>query len=232
MKKNIFLLATLFAVIFIAGCSSGSDESVAEERDFEVQLENLDASSLLSHGVYVVYTGDSPFDFEGENIPEALELLAEIGSAADFEAYAKTLPNVVGVFVVDPIAPGESATLALENIGSSPAYYLAGIQMIVDSNDAYTLVDGIPLNGNAVPVIARNFDAGTEVNAATLGCGFDCGQPDPTRGEENVDNGETESIAVAVHSQATTDYLRVSVTTVVPSVEATGDVATGDVAQQ
>jgi len=58
---------------------------------------------------------------------------------------------------------------------------------------------------------AKNYDAGTEENAA-LGSGFEGGQPDPSRGEENIENGVPTEEPVSMHPQLNETVMQVVIT--------------------
>lgn len=91
--------------------------------------------------------------------------------------------------------------------------FLSGIQMAVGSNDGYALVNAVALDGQAAIATAKNYDNGTEENS-DLNSGFEGGQPDADRGEENVDNGTATDpqAPVAEHDQLTETILTIKLT--------------------
>jgi hypothetical protein len=91
--------------------------------------------------------------------------------------------------------------------------FLSGIQMAVGSNDGYALVNAVALDGQAAMATAKNYDNGTEENS-DLNSGFEGGQPDAERGEENVDNGTATDpqAPVAEHDQLTETILTIKLT--------------------
>jgi hypothetical protein len=163
---------------------------------FNVTVENVHKSYTLSPGVFVVYKPPASINYLGKLIPPELEPLAEYGNPAPFAAYAENLIGVSSVHVITkPLAPGEKATFTVEVSKDRPRdTQLSGVMMVVQTNDGIALADAITLfTTNDVPLSsatnAQNYDAGTEENEWP-GSGFSGGQPDPSKGEENIDNGD------------------------------------------
>jgi hypothetical protein len=218
MNKSKIFVALLLFVIVGSFCGMGqmeSDTQLAKSFMFEVTFENVNASQPLSPGVFVVHTGNLSLNFDGELAPPALEPLAEYGSNADFAEYVRSLDGAVEVYTIDdPVLPGENTSFIIE-VNSSEPLYLSGAQMAVASNDGYALLDGVEIvdmDLTALPSVteALNYDAGTEENQP-LGSGFAGGQPDPSRGEENIENGVSTEEPVQVHPQLTETIMMVSV---------------------
>lgn len=212
-SKNNIWIAAVFIVIAILAIwfAFKSPISVAL-----VTLENVDENQVLSPGVYIIHDASSSLNFEGGNAPSALEPLAEYGSNDAFANYANSLEGLVRMIRIDtPVLPGEQTSFEVDLSGLRGPLYLSGIQMAVGSNDGYVLLDKAEILSSRKKIVpfvlmANNFDSGTEENQPLLS-GFDGGQPDPSRGEENIENGVSTSEVVTVHNQLTTPILRITV---------------------
>ncbi len=187
---------------------------------FSVTVKNVHDSQTLSPGVFIVHKPLFSINFIGKLAPPELEPLAEYGNHTPFKGYVEKSSDVLGVYTIDePILPGESKTFTMDVSTYMPREsYLSGIQMAVGSNDGFALASNIALfdpgNGpKASTTDAQNYDAGTEQNSPLLS-GFEGGQPDPSRGEENIDNGIATSPQQPVmpHTQLTQTIMRVTVT--------------------
>lgn len=209
----IIVVLVIWAIVASTGTTPEATQTPGDDgMTYDVTVTNTSADQPLSPGVYVVHSHDASLNFEGAVAPAELEPLAEYGSHAAFAALVETLPGVEQVITIDePVMPGESTMFSFEAPQGADVH-LSGIQMLVGTNDGYTLVDGVELTGEALTVAAQNYDAGTEENE-TPGGGFDAGQPDPTRGEENVENGTPTDpqAVVTLHDQITETALELSV---------------------
>ena len=143
-------------------------------------------------------------DFEGSLAPAALEPLAEYGSNVQLAEYLRSQEGVEQVITFDePILPGQSISL---QVAPSSNSLVSVIGMAVGTNDGYALVDSVDPSGTHN---AKIYDAGTEENEGLL-CGFDCGQPDPSKGESNIENGNSTSEAVKIHQELTENVMTVA----------------------
>lgn len=214
MMKKLGLAGFLlfFSVVLLIGCVTEEEPEAPQAQTVEVTLKNVDAMQPLAPGVLIVHTSDVNVDFVGQKAPAELEKLAEIGEPAEFAAFVEAVPGVLSVVTTDaPILPGEQTTVTLSDV--NPDSYLSVLMMAVASNDGYAFVDAVKITddaGNVVPSTtnAVNLDAGTEENTE-LGSGFEGGQPDPERGEENIENGVPTDDPVAIHTQLTNTILQV-----------------------
>ncbi len=187
---------------------------------FLVTVVNIHNSQTLSPGVFIVHKPIVGITFLGKLAPPELEALAEYGDPEPFREYIGKNTGVVSVYTIDePIPPGENRSFTVDVSTYMPREnYLSGIQMITGSNDGFAVASNIALftpgNGQKASITnAQNYDAGTEQNSPLLS-GFEGGQPDPSRGEENIDNGIPTSPQQPVmpHPQLTTTVMRVIVT--------------------
>ncbi len=189
---------------------SPADEAEVEQSVFNVTINNVSDTQPLAPGIYVIHDDRASLNFAGQLTPAAFEPLAEIGNPTEAAELVRTLPGVAEVIVVEaPIGPG--GTYEFQVIAPA-GYLLSGLQMPVGTNDALSLIDSIVLGAETVTVDAANYDNGTEENSPLLS-GFEGGQPDPSRGAENIENGTpTDPQEVfARHEQLTETVLQVTV---------------------
>ncbi|MBP2030457.1 hypothetical protein J2755_001391 [Methanohalophilus levihalophilus] len=209
MKKlNLLLVLAVVTLVVTAfsGCveTEPEVEEPAEPMTVQVTIENVHDAQPISPGLVVVHTTEGILDFEGEMAPEALEPLAEYGSNTQLAEYLEGMDGVEEVVTFDaPILPGEFTTV---EIAPGEESLVSVIGMAVGTNDGYALVDSVAASGMHNAVI---YDAGTEENEGLM-CGFDCGQPDPARGEENIENGNPTEEVVAVHPDLMDDLMHVT----------------------
>jgi len=187
---------------------------------FLVTVENVHDTQTLSPGVFIVHKPLVSINFVGRVAPAELEPLAEYGNHTPFKEYVESNEGVVAVYTIDePLPPGEKKNFTMDISTYRPREnYLSGIMMATGSNDGFVLASNIALfnpgNGPKGSITdALNYDAGTEENSPPLS-GFEGGQPDPTRGEENIDNGiaTTPPVPVTFHTQLTKTIMKVTVT--------------------
>ena len=101
----------------------------------------------------------------------------------------------------DPIEPEDRIYLRIPE--TAPDAKISYMAMIVETNDGVVWVNHSPLYDDAGNKSSGSFwaevvDMGTEENAP-VGSGFDGGQPDPSRGEENLENGTPTEGGTAEH---------------------------------
>lgn len=187
---------------------------------FLVTVENVHDTQTLSPGVFIVHKPLVSINFVGRMAPAELEPLAEYGNHTSFKDYVERNEGVVAVYTIDePLPPGGKKNFTMDISTYRPREnYLSGIMMATGSNDGFVLASNIALfdpgNGpKGSTTNALNYDAGTEENSALLS-GFEGGQPDPTMGEANIDNGvaTTPPVPVTFHTQLTKTIMKVTVT--------------------
>ena len=166
---------------------------------FKVTVQNVHSTYTLSPGVFVAHKPPASISYVGKLAPSELEPLVEYGNATEFYKYVSELEGVVATYSLDePLGPGESTSFNIAVPRDKPREtYFSGLQMIVETNDGFALVDNIALftSGNGAKnstTNAQNYDAGTEENEPASS-GFEGGQPDPSKGSENIDNGTPTS---------------------------------------
>ena len=147
-----------------------------------------------------------------------LELLAEVGDPS-------ALIGALNGQLIGEIPPGGSATieLVIEN-----EVYLSTASMLVATNDSFVGLNSVILwNEDHSPIESQTielnaYDAGTEANTE-LGSGFDGGQPDPSRGAENLDNGEATSELIARSDQFSSPQATITIEVVYEDELEAGD---------
>ncbi len=180
--------------------ASEEPEEVSDDMvQFKVTIENVHSTYTLSPGVFVAHKPPASISYVGKLAPPELEPLVEYGNTTEFYKYVSELDGVVATYSLDePLGPGESTSFNMAVPRDKPREtYFSGLMMIVETNDGFALVDNIALftSGNGAKnstTNAQNYDAGTEENEL-VGSGFEGGQPDPSKGSENVDNGTPTS---------------------------------------
>ena len=214
MKKLVIVLVIVVLAVLVVRALPGGEVVTVEPQEYTVRVSNISDTQPLAPGVFVVHTKEASLDYSGSLAPAALESLAEYGSNTAFAEYIATQDGIVNVYTIDaPILPGEEATLTIDS--TTDAFYFSGVMMAVGSNDGYALVDSIALNGGNRKVLAENYDNGTEENTELLS-GFAGGQPDPSRGEANIENGTATDpqAEVSDHDQLLEAIMEVTVTAV------------------
>ncbi|MBD3270560.1 hypothetical protein GF376_03465 [Candidatus Peregrinibacteria bacterium] len=185
-----------------------SDEMNGEETTsmLTLKLENVSDSQTLSPGLIVIHDETASLDFEGALAPAELEALAEVGNPEELMTLVEELEGVTAVYEIGAIAPGEMLEVELNEMDEN--LLVSVIQMAVQSNDGYALIDAMPLMADET-MTALNYDAGFEENTE-LGSGFEGGQPDPEEGDANIDNGTATDPqeVVAMHPQLDFDILK------------------------
>ena len=164
---------------------------------------------VVTPGAYLVHTEAGAFWTTGSTASLALERIAEIGDSG--EAVAS-----LGATPLDA-APANGDTVTFE-FTASPGDSLSFAQMVVATNDGFVGLDSLALWDGTTPIsLTRDlvaYDAGTEENT-DLFSGFDGGQPDPSRGADNVDNGAATAEPIGAHAQLSGTQATISIAPVV-----------------
>lgn len=160
-------LRTALATILIAGAGATYANGHAYDhcnRTYEVTISNLTYNQVLSPPLAVTHVPSVHVYQVGEPASEGLEALAEGG---DTSLLSTTLSDAHGICDVTtgdmPVPPGGSTAITI--FGSSKRV-VSVATMLVNTNDAFAGLDGMPLPrayATASRVIPA-FDAGTEIN--------------------------------------------------------------------
>jgi len=152
------LLGTAAALLLTGFAPSASAE------DAEIRIVNLTRGQVFSP--VIAWSHNSQFGgfFEfGEEASEEVRAVAEDGNAAPLEASLTGDPTVGTIVVGDgPIPPGGEAVLTVDIGGGNRAISLAS--MLVNTNDAFFVLDGEEIRQTVEIFFQPALDAGTEVN--------------------------------------------------------------------
>ena len=199
-RIRLGLLAALAAVVALVGVTMLGATNTANAMAptlFRITITNTTSPAMpISPGIILPHIDEGVLWVSGGSAGPGLELLAGVGDPS-------ALVSAPNGQLIGEIRPGGSATieLVIEHEG-----YLSTASMLVATNDSFVGLNSvIRWNEDHSPIESQTFelnayDAGTEANTE-LGSGFDGGQPDPTRGAENLDNGEATSELIARSDQ-------------------------------
>ncbi|MYE31434.1 MAG: hypothetical protein F4X80_01980 [Chloroflexi bacterium] len=180
------ILVLAMAAAMLPGVTRTAEAS--DPVTFRVTITNAsDPEQILSPGVWLLH--DEPGELWARDAMAslAIERIAEIGNPA--EAVSALGATTIGA------APAAGSTVVFEVI-AQPGDLLSTIQMLVATNDGFVglqsiaLFDGDEPMSQTIELVA--YEAGTEENTG-LFTGFAGGQPDESRGADNVDNGVATS---------------------------------------
>lgn len=192
--------------------------------NFRVTITNTTSPEMVvTPGAYLIHTASGAFWSAGSTANLALERIAEVGNSGEAVA-------ALGAVAIDA-APARGDTVVFD-FSASPGDRFSFAQMLVASNDGFVGVDSLLLfeggHPQSLTVDLAAWDAGTEANEA-LFSGFDGGQPDPSQGAANVDNGAATSDPVAAHGQFTGSQATLQIAPLtVAALPATGSGGLGD----
>ena len=183
------ILVLALAAAMLSGLARTTE--AARPVTFRVTITNAsDPEQILSPGAWLVHTDSGALWARDAEASLAIERIAEIGNPA--EAVSALGAGEIGA------APASGATVVFE-VTAEPGDLLSTAQMLVATNDGFVGLQSVALFDGDTPlsqtIALRAYEAGTEENTG-LFTGFDGGQPDPSRGADNVDNGvaTTETI--------------------------------------
>ncbi|MEM1187482.1 MAG: spondin domain-containing protein [Pseudomonadota bacterium] len=138
---------------------------------FDVSATNLTLGQPLSPLAVLIHDSGQAVFRIGETASAGLELLAEGG---DNSGLLDEIDGAAEASGGGPIGPGGSETLTLELADDqTDGLSLSVISMLVNTNDAITGLNGIPLAdmavGDSMTYSAVAYDAGTEANNELAG---------------------------------------------------------------
>ena len=213
-RSKLLGFGGLLAVLALVGATVLGTTTTTEAMPpsvFRVTIDNMtDPPTPISPGALVGHCEDGGFWAVGGKASSELELIAEVGdptaavafiqdeTAMDMSTFAQER------YQIGAVEPGASVSV---EVVFTDGCKLSSAHMLVNSNDTFIGALNIgmwdsethlPLNRTSGDLMA--YDAGTEENSAP-GSGFDGGQPDPTRGEENLDNGVATDEAISASTQ-------------------------------
>ena len=184
------MIRTRIAAILVFALAVGvlpsfaSTVEAAHPVTFRVTIMNTtDPEQILSPGAWLLHDEPGAFWARDGMASLAIERIAEVGSPA--EAVSALGAGELGA------APAPGSTIVFE-VSAEPGDLLSTANMLVSTNDGFVGLQSVALFDGETPLSQtlelRAYEAGTEENTG-IGTGFDGGQPDPSRGAENLDNG-------------------------------------------
>ena len=221
-RIRLGLLAALAAVVALVGVTMLGATNTANAMPptlFRITITNTTSPAMpISPGIILPHIDEGVLWVSGGTSGSALELLAEVGNPS-------ALIDALNGQLIGEIPPGGSASIeiVIEN-----EVYLSTASMLVATNDSFVGLNSVILwNEDHSPIESQTFelnayDAGTEANTE-LGSGFDGGQPDPSRGAENLDNGEATSELIARSDQFSGPQATISIEVVYEDELEAGD---------
>ena len=221
-RIRLGLLAALAAVVALVGVTMLGATNTANAMPptlFRITITNTTSPAMpISPGIILPHIGEGVLWVSGGTSGSALELLAEVGNPS-------ALIDALNGQLIGEIAPGGSASIeiVIEN-----EVYLSTASMLVATNDSFVGLNSVILwNEDHSPIESQTielnaYDAGTEANTE-LGSGFDGGQPDPSRGAENLDNGEATSELIARSDQFSSPQATITIEVVYEDELEAGD---------
>lgn len=139
------------------------------EKTYRVTIENLTpdngggAAQVLSPALVVAHSNKISLFHVGETASPGVADVAEDAITATGVAMLSGNPDVGFVGGLGaPILPGSSGSFEFTTSGN--ANRLSLVTMLVNTNDAFTGLDGVQLTGNTNTYMAMAYDAGSEVN--------------------------------------------------------------------
>lgn len=187
-KQMAIKPALLTAIILGLGACSDNDNNTTttpnpppETFNYEVRVINLTNGQPISPPGAILHSADFRAWAIGEAASEGLELLAEGGDASGLVASQSSTNPTFGSAA--PIGPGGTQTFQISSDEDASKQYLTVAGMLVNTNDAFSGVTGLSLDGMATGDMrayhAHAYDAGTEDNDE-IGSNF----PGPAGGGE------------------------------------------------
>lgn len=176
-QKTIRLLAVTGAALLAAACDSDSNGGMGGDNPpppamatFAVTVNNLTNAQPLSPIAVIAHQDTFPVFEIGSPASPGLETLAEGGDNSALLAEANGVAGIGDtVSGAAPIGPAGSETVNVSFAETAQALMTISVStMLVNTNDAITGVNAIPLAGmqvgDRVTVQSIAYDAGTEAN--------------------------------------------------------------------
>lgn len=169
--KNTKIIALAVAVLSstLAGCfHDDDDEPAVSSGSYEIVITNISNNQPLTPAAVILHkSGYSPWEL-GATASTGLEELAESGSPDNFLLEADANTNVSATETNGAVfGPGASATINVTAKDISDLK-LSVASMLANTNDGFSGVSGLDISelktGDSMTVLAKVFDAGTEVN--------------------------------------------------------------------
>ncbi|CAB5105171.1 hypothetical protein D3OALGA1CA_1683 [Olavius algarvensis associated proteobacterium Delta 3] len=196
MKKNIWLVTIVTAILLLAFGSPALADGKSGARTYYVTITNLTGGQVFSPPIIYTHNGRVDLFSPAEEAPPELVPLAEDGDTGPLAAALGDDPAVFDVFPSEGVVPpGHSVTLQITAKGRFR--YLSAAAMLVSSNDAFFTVENVRVTRwGSRSRTGVAYDAGSEYNSEE--CKFIPGPPCGSPGVRDEDR-EAEGF-VFVHS--------------------------------
>ena len=171
----LVLLAGLAGAALLTGSATADDDNDDDggsaAKTWQVTVSNLTppgpgapGSQPLSPPLFVVHSGKADVWSVGDIASHGLAAIAEDANNAVLESALPTLPDVKTVFTGagGPIPSGQSRAFTVETSGKFNRLSL--VTMLVNTNDAFTGLDSLRLQGRGGTHTTIAYDAGSERN--------------------------------------------------------------------
>jgi Spondin_N len=168
-RLTLLVLAALTAVAIGVGPATADDDGGT--KTWRVTITNLTppgpgapGSQPLSPPLFAIHSGHADVWSVGEIASQGVAAIAEDANNGPLEQALASVPEVRSVFTGagGPIPSGQSRSFMVETAGS--ANRLTVVTMLVNTNDAFTGLDSLHLQGRGTSVDTMAYDAGSEVN--------------------------------------------------------------------
>ncbi len=175
--NRLLLIASSVAVLTACGGGGSGDRGTfgsappVATSTFEITVTNLTNAQPLSPLGVVAHDGTFSVFGLGAAASAGLEVLAEGGDNGQFLSDAAVLPGVFNTAGgAAPIGPGGSETLSLTfNEATRTSLSMSVVTMLVNTNDAFTGINGVDLSalavGEEIAMRSIAYDAGTEADS-------------------------------------------------------------------
>lgn len=185
-SKAIQYLFYLTFCTILTACSNGNNNnSDPVTREYQINITNLTAGQPFSPLAIIAHTTGYSLFTIGQPASAGLELIAEGGSTTDLISEAEANSAVITTLSgTGPVAPGaqDSFTITV-NENQASGLLLTTATMLVNSNDAFTALNGFSIDsmtvGDTLSVNTISYDSGTEANSELTGT-----MPGPADGGE------------------------------------------------
>lgn len=159
----------LGGVVLMAATLTGLQGCHHNEQAYQISVTNITHGQPLSPPVAILHKANVSFWQVGEAATEAIERMAEGGDTSSLVALADASPYHQSDAV---IAPGATQQFTLSSQRRS-FNRLTLMGMLVNTNDAFSGINGIELNklkpGQTAVYYSHSYDAGTEFNSELPG---------------------------------------------------------------
>jgi len=163
------LLLTSLAVVGLAGASGDVDED--DDATYRITIINLTPGQAFTPPVIATHSRSIDIFTLGEEASMLVQEVAENGNNGPLvmalEADGRVEDVVVGTTPLVPANnPGGTgfSHIAVFTISAEDARFISFISMLICTNDGFTGLDSVRLPKNSVTLLARAYDARTEMN--------------------------------------------------------------------